>query len=201
VQQNDAEGLEWLRKAAEGGGEDGEFGLGYLYYSGKVVPKDLTQAANWYRKAADQGNLDAQKALDELAKQGVTPTISTAPPMPATNSKPPADWVRFQQNAATWRALTQKPALPAAAVEQRTQAEAAYNAKDFHGAIAHYRQGLAMAPMWPEGWYNMGLLCGELNDYACAADGLKHYLELRPDASDAATVRRQMKSWQAKVAQ
>ena len=326
VQQNDAEGLEWLRKAAEGGGEDGEFGLGYLYYNGKVVPKDLTQAANWYRKAADQGNLDAQKALDELAKQGVTPAIGTAPttqafvaagkpsavdgdwsgaidtsagplpavihvksdragkeyvafdspkqnafgltgnnatlngdefsfdlpivhghyngklspdgntitgtwnqgtplplnltrtvmpvatekplvaigtapPTPATNSKPPADWVRFQQNAAAWRSLTQKPALPAAAVAQRTQAEAAYGAKDFRGAIAHYRQGLAMAPMWPEGWYNMGLLCGELNDYACAVDGLKHYLELRPDASDAAAVRRQMNTWQAKVAQ
>ena len=92
-----------------------------------------------------------------------------------------------------------RPPLPQEVVQHRTLAESAFNGKDLPGAIAQYRQGLAIDATWPEGWFNLALLCGEVNDFACAVDGLKRYLELRPDAPDAAATRGQLEIWEAKV--
>lgn len=37
--------------------------LGWAYYEGEGVPRDLTEAVKWWRKAADQGHLKAQASL------------------------------------------------------------------------------------------------------------------------------------------
>ncbi len=40
-----------------------QFDLGFMYESGRVVPKDDVEAAKWYRKAAGQGFAQAQHSL------------------------------------------------------------------------------------------------------------------------------------------
>ena len=34
--------------------------LGFLYYEGRLVPKDNAEAVKWFRKSADQGNAISQ---------------------------------------------------------------------------------------------------------------------------------------------
>ena len=52
-----------LRLSAENGDPKAQNKLGDLYSSGRVVPRDDSQALEWYRKAAEQGNADAQRNL------------------------------------------------------------------------------------------------------------------------------------------
>lgn len=65
-----AQGLTWIRKAAEQGNADAECIVGGMYYFGDTVPKDYAQALVWYRKAADQGNAGAQSALGGMYGDG-----------------------------------------------------------------------------------------------------------------------------------
>ena len=51
------------RKLAENGNAVAQNYLGYCYYHGDGVTKDLVEAAKWYHKAADQGNATAQRML------------------------------------------------------------------------------------------------------------------------------------------
>ena len=72
--QDDAQAVEWYRKAADQGNADAQFNLGWMCAYGQGVTQNDAQAVEWYRKAADQGNADAQAALGWMyAKgQGVT---------------------------------------------------------------------------------------------------------------------------------
>ncbi len=45
---------------AEQGDANAQYVLARLYYQGKGVPQDYTEAFNWYRKAADRGNTKAE---------------------------------------------------------------------------------------------------------------------------------------------
>ena len=47
---------EW-RSLAEQGNARAQFGLGFLYYYGKGVTQDKTEALKWYRKAAEGGGM------------------------------------------------------------------------------------------------------------------------------------------------
>lgn len=55
-----------LRRSATLGDSGAANELGRIYRQGKIVEKDLTQAALWYRKAAAKGHLQAAAALREL---------------------------------------------------------------------------------------------------------------------------------------
>ena len=57
------EAVEWYRKAADQGGADIKYKLGYMFEDGKGVPQDFAEAKIWYRRAADQGHADAQYSL------------------------------------------------------------------------------------------------------------------------------------------
>ena len=61
---------EELQQAAEQGSDVAQLELGYMYYDGKGVPKDLAAAARWFRKAADQGNDAAQGRLGYMYYNG-----------------------------------------------------------------------------------------------------------------------------------
>lgn len=54
--------------------------------------------------------------------------------------------------------------------------------------------------MWPEGWFNLALLYAEVNDYEYAIHSMQRYLELVPDAFDAAAARNKMIVCQDKLA-
>jgi TPR repeat protein len=65
VPKDEAEAVQWCRKAADLGNALGMYNLGVCYYNGIGVPKDEAEAIKWYRKAAD---LDVAEAKEILAK-------------------------------------------------------------------------------------------------------------------------------------
>jgi TPR repeat protein len=58
-----AEGILWLKQAAEIGSVKAQKLLGDIYSAGKLVSTDEVQAAQWYRKAAEQGDSSAQYTM------------------------------------------------------------------------------------------------------------------------------------------
>jgi len=58
--KNDAERLARSKQLAEKGNATEQCNLGWCYYEGYGVLKDLTEAAKWFRKSAEQGNATAQ---------------------------------------------------------------------------------------------------------------------------------------------
>jgi localization factor PodJL len=64
VTVSDADGIRWLRRAAEQGEALAQYRLGTLYERGRGVPADPRQAAHWYGEAAKSGN---RKAMHNLA--------------------------------------------------------------------------------------------------------------------------------------
>jgi hypothetical protein len=59
-----------LLERAQKGEADAQSELGLMYWIGKGVPKNSTEAAKWYRKAAEQGNLGAQLSLAGMYMRG-----------------------------------------------------------------------------------------------------------------------------------
>jgi tetratricopeptide (TPR) repeat protein len=110
-----------------------------------------------------------------------------------------AAWNQFRQQAAAWRALPTRPPLPDAVRIQRIAAEDAIKNSHPNAAMDYYEAGLAQYPTWPEGHFNAALIAAELGDYADAAEHMKSYLELLPNAPDAQSVRDQLDLWQLKA--
>jgi TPR repeat protein len=196
VKQDYGEALRWFRKSADQGTQWGQLGLGVMYQYGTGVRQNYVQAVSWYRKAAEQGNADAQKALVVLYRQGVKGVPKDESQAVYWETK---IFDQFRQHAIAWHAMSPRPPLPEGAARERILAENAVQEKNFESAVQHYRSGLSAFDTWPEGWFNLALISGELKHYADAADGMKHYLELVPDAPDAKDARTQMIIWEDKA--
>ena len=107
----------------------------------------------------------------------------------------------FSKAAAAWRALATKPPLPEEVHIQRLLAEDAIKSNKPEDALRYYEKGLNLDWTWPEGWFNAAIVAGELGQYANAADYMKNYLELVPDAVDAQAARDKMLVWKVKAAE
>jgi len=59
-----------LRRVAESGWPRAQYALGNLYFYGKGVAKDKTEAVKWLQKAADQADANAQGFLAEIYLHG-----------------------------------------------------------------------------------------------------------------------------------
>ena len=79
----------------------------------------------------------------------------------------------------------------------RAVAEKALDDQNLDAAVENYESALETQPMWPEGWYSLALLYGQQNNYQGAANCMRHYLELVPDAPDAKESREKMAGWEA----
>jgi len=66
IKQDDAEALQWMRKAANQDDADGLNNMGVMYEFGYGVKKDLVQAQFWYEKTVLRGNKNAVKKLQRL---------------------------------------------------------------------------------------------------------------------------------------
>ena len=66
----DAEAVNWIRKAADQGHADAQFNAGLMYAQGRGVKHDDAEAVKWYRKAAEQGLDVAQCNLGLMYAQG-----------------------------------------------------------------------------------------------------------------------------------
>jgi len=117
----------------------------------------------------------------------------------ALSSEGENDFASFSTAAKAWRENPAKPPLGPEADRHRILAENAIKEKDLESAIDHYESAVEVQPMWPEGWFNLALLYAEQNDFADAADRIKHYLELVPDAPDAQAARTNMIIWEDKT--
>jgi hypothetical protein len=109
------------------------------------------------------------------------------------------EWPSFSSAAKAWRENRTKPPLNPEADREWVLAENAIKEKNLPLAIEHYETALAIQPTWPAGWYDLALIYGELNRFAEAADAVRHYLELVPNAPDAQNVREQMYIWDEKA--
>ena len=109
------------------------------------------------------------------------------------------DEASIREKIPAWRALKPKPPLPEEARKFRVLAEDAIKEKRFEDAAGYYERGLRIEPMWPEGHYNLALLDGELKKYAQAASHMRLYLEMVPNAKDAAAARDKVIIWEEKA--
>ena len=107
----------------------------------------------------------------------------------------------FTQQAALWRALTNKPPLPEEVRVRRMLAEDAVRNNKPEDALNLYELGVQIYPMWPQGWFNAAVVAANLGYYVDAAEHMQAYLELMPDAADAQAARDQIAMWQYKAKQ
>jgi len=70
-QRDPAEGLDWLRRAAEQDHLIAQLKLADLLYKGIQLDRDYAESARWYHKAAKQGDPTAQYILANMYKKGV----------------------------------------------------------------------------------------------------------------------------------
>jgi hypothetical protein len=105
----------------------------------------------------------------------------------------------FQEKTAAWRELATKPAVSEEVYKDRLLAEDALKNRDLRGAAKFYEAGIASEFTWAQGWYNAALVYAELNEYADAADCMKHYVVLMPDAQDVQPAKDNIILWEAKA--
>jgi TPR repeat protein len=70
VPKDPAEGVRWIRRAADKGVASAYYILGICYDVGQGVERDMTQAVAWYRKGAESGVIDAQYNLADCYLRG-----------------------------------------------------------------------------------------------------------------------------------
>src|SRR5690242_16765525 len=58
------------RILAERGDAKSQYALGEMYYYGKGVPKNYSEAVRWYQKSAEQGDANAQYAISHMYHLG-----------------------------------------------------------------------------------------------------------------------------------
>ena len=67
---HEKEALLWYGKAAEHGHPEAQYKLGYFYYLGKYVLKDVPKALTWFEAAAAANYADAEYQLGYMYKNG-----------------------------------------------------------------------------------------------------------------------------------
>jgi tetratricopeptide (TPR) repeat protein len=67
--------------------------------------------------------------------------------------------------------------------------ESAQSSGDYKGAIAEFEKACALAPNWPNPFFNLGIVQESAGDFEGAIRNLKRYLELAPNADDSADVK------------
>ena len=73
-----AEGIDWIRKAAQQRFAPAEHQLGQIHEFGFGVPQDDRAALEWYRKAADAGSPAGQRAVGEFYLKGRAVAVDAA---------------------------------------------------------------------------------------------------------------------------
>lgn len=70
--------------------------------------------------------------------------------------------------------------------------EMAKTPKDYERAVREFEQAAKLAPNWPDVYFNLGSVQVKAGNYGEAMRNYKRYLELAPNASDAAKVREEL---------
>ena len=70
VRQDDAQAVQWYRKAAEQGDAEAQYNLGVMYTQGQGVRQNLVIAKEWYGQACDNGSQQGCDNYRELNQAG-----------------------------------------------------------------------------------------------------------------------------------
>lgn len=112
----------------------------------------------------------------------------------------PDEMMTFVATAKNWREKPEsRPKPPDGWERHRILAEQNISDRDPVVALQNYEAGIEAFPMWPEGWFNAALMYDALEEYEYAANRMKHYLELMPDAPDAKAAREKIIIWEEKA--
>ena len=79
------------------------------------------------------------------------------------------------------------------------QAETYFQGKNFAKAAEAYGNQIAVAPWFPQAYFNRAFLEGEQQQYKPAIADMQTYLKLAPNAQDAREAQDQIYAWQAKA--
>lgn len=77
-------------------------------------------------------------------------------------------------------------------IRGRAAIEMAKSPEEYRFAIEEFEKAVKLAPHWAEAYYNLGMVQAELGELPQAIANLKRYLELAPNAPDAAKVREEV---------
>jgi hypothetical protein len=109
----------------------------------------------------------------------------------------PEETAAFVAALAGFRAGKVGPGVGEAVRPHKVAAELAVKDKRLWDAADEFAQGLALAPWWPQGNFNLALVYGELRAYPLAARYMQRYLELVPDAPNARAAQDKVYEWTA----
>lgn len=79
--------------------------------------------------------------------------------------------------------------------------EMARSTEEYASAVDEYRQASELAPTWPDPHFNLGLIQEKMGRFGEAARSFRRYLELAPDAPEAARIREQIYKLEYKAEQ
>lgn len=68
----------WIRKSAEFGVRDGQFGIGVMYMQGTAIPENPPEAYKWLLIAANNGDREAESMLKDLRARLKPEQVATA---------------------------------------------------------------------------------------------------------------------------
>ncbi|MGB7202717.1 MAG: tetratricopeptide repeat protein [Pyrinomonadaceae bacterium] len=158
----------------------------YLVYSRDVLKFDeLFYLLAWKDERDAQRFVDALNRLIYEVRVVVTPKDDLTP---------------FAADVQLWRDKPEsRPVAPDGWDRHRILAEQGIKDKDFVAALVNYEAGIETYPLWAQGWFNAALLYAELSEFESAANRMKHYLLLVPDAPDAKAAREKTIIWEDKA--
>ena len=102
----------------------------------------------------------------------------------------------FEDVAAKYRAAKPKPVLSEKAYKYKVQAEFMVQEKQPARAIKLFGKALKIAPWWPKGHFQLGMLLGDAKKYKDATLEMKRYLQLAPDGADARAAQDKIYQWE-----
>jgi formylglycine-generating enzyme required for sulfatase activity len=105
----------------------------------------------------------------------------------------------FDDVVAKYLAAKPKPVLSEEAYKYKVQAEFMVQEKQPAKAIELFGKALKIAPWWPEGHFQLGLLLGDAKKYQDATLEMKRYLQLAPDGADARAAKDKLYQWELVV--
>lgn len=105
----------------------------------------------------------------------------------------------FESRAAQYRTLKVKPPVSEEQRRSIVQANALNQRKEYAGAIDLYSKVIDVDPVsFPPAYFNLALLCAQMQRFQPAIAYMKQYLLLVPDANDARAAQDKIYEWELK---
>ena len=135
----------------------------------ELDPASGALAYQYGRVLEDLGNVDA-------ARSAYCRTLAVSPD---------GDEAADAQRRLAALAEREHPAVPQQAVDDFLEGVARADAGQLTAAVDAFTRATGSAPEWPEAWFDRGVVFARLDRPGAAAQDLRRYLDLRPDAVDA----------------